>query len=700
MNQQFKLLFSLLTALAVAPLIATSDTPSSSSSSSTANMSDTAESTRAKRKTVGPSYEEDEAEERSLMHAQKLLRSSNSPSSMADNSGRPENASSSALIANNESNLSADLHGQLGAPIPAWFYVSPFFKISFEHLNYADLTVARSVSKAFHAMAPQVLMPTGQDWVTQFTRRFARAKTATEKYNAYRDIVSAVGRCRNPSVSLQNIIKNYYTQVPYELRFWYGEKDKFPVEAKDNLRDELGTVLDEIEKAEAEKQRNCQALRQQANQTNAARELDEFNTRYEKILRPLKEKQARKVDALMPSLRVLCPYATASMIVHELNGQQLLPDILPLVHEKDEELDARALYILAKKLVGNEKLVAKECVSALAAACVPSVHASLVIQKDRAGLAQKKELEYQFIRPMPFDELDPARRLDMIGDELKLQVRLVKLEQLKQARNDVILDKRSISKREIEKIYWDQKRAIQRFLFTRINAYVKELELGKLPNEITTAHIHTFIKTLLTLIDPKESGSYKLISDVCGPWHSFIESLNPVNRDEIWQKIAYFADKAVELSISKNIWEFEAAAIAHVRARDIGKADQYYDQLFAEFGNAVDPLQYFTAGLVSTALASNYHKNNQLEKANQHWNTAAKRLNRSIHLISRITSLKALHDGVQISRNISKLISTKQENIHPQVLAKIQECHAAIDAKSNELEKAAIEAANNNNNAG
>src|SRR4029077_10253960 len=122
-----------------------------------------AESSRTKRKAIAPFYEAIEAEEHKSMHAQKTLRASNSPSDMADNAGRPEEASSSALIATNESNLSTALHGQLGAPIPAWFYASPFFKISFEHLNYADLIMARGVSKAFHAMAPQVLMPTGQN---------------------------------------------------------------------------------------------------------------------------------------------------------------------------------------------------------------------------------------------------------------------------------------------------------------------------------------------------------------------------------------------------------------------------------------------------------------------------------------------------------------------------------------------------------
>ncbi len=687
MSQQIKLLFSLLTALAVCPLIGRSDSPSSSSSSSlTANMTDAAESGRTKRKPFGAYNGKIEAEEHDSIHAKKSLRSS--VFSTGDNSSRPEKASTAVLIIDKENSPPSILHG-LNAPIPipvnkvvsipAWYYASPLFKLTFEHLNYADLTEARSVSKAFHALAPQVLMPTGQHWVTQFIKRFARAKTATEKFNAYRDVVSAVGRCPNPIVKIEEIVHDYYRRVPNELQFWDGEGDKIPNLAKDILRNELGAVLNEIKKVKAKKQRTCAALKQQAHQADAARELDELNARYGKILGPLKTKQAQIVDALMPSLRALCPYATASMILHGLTGKQILPEMLPLVHEKDEGLDARGLQVMAKKFA------TKELVSVLTASCVPSVHESLVTQKDRSGRESRAALEHHFIQPTATEKLNPARLPHLIiDDQLDIQMRLIRLEQLNQARNDIILHKRFFPIRLIETAYWQQKNSTHQFLITRINSYIKGLELPeKQPNDIVTAHILRLIRTLIITLDPHELADCKLISRVCEGWHTFLDSRNPLDRNEILQEIAYLADRALDIGNgSEYAYDLAAAEFAHIKLNNNEKADQYYDQLFTEY-KCEEILDYLNASIVSVKLAAHY-KNNQPEKAKRHGSTALKRLNRAMELMPlvshRLSSpVQYFKKCADIMDQLSEFLTTHQ--VGALVVKKVHTCHEVIKTK-------------------
>ncbi len=616
MSHQCKLLFSLLTALAVIPLMATSDTPSSSSSSS--------------------------------------------------------------LMA----------HTSLDTPaskIPTWYYASPFFKLTFEQLNYVDLTTARSVSKAFHAMAPQVLMPTGQKWVAQFMRRFARAKTATEKYNAYRDIISAAGRCPNAIAELEEIVNGYYIHVPEELCFWDGERE--PVTAKDDLRNELGTILDEIEKVKAERQCNFLAVKQQAPQANVDREIEELSSRYEQILRPLKQKQAEIVGALMPALRALCPYTTASIMVEELNGNQLLADFLPLVHEQDDELITQDVKKMAKKYKIKD-CQGVNCVPALTAACLPAVHASLTTQKNGAGFVAKEELEQQLIRRVFSDKFDPDGLPGLItADQQALQLRLIKLEHLKQAKNDVILHQRSVSKQELETAYWTLKDSIHQFLIKRIHAYLKELESGKLSKEIITAHILKLFKTLLDLADPNELADCK-VSKLGEDWHIFIDSLDPIEQDKIWQRIAYLSGRAIDLASGQAYAaDLGIAAIAHVRAKDYEKADQYYGKLFVAFGDTAEPLEYFNSGVISLALAANYFKNHQPEKVMAHCNTAIVRLNRTIQLIPLIKSVKSF-DVLPVSTKILEQTSTEQISAIQHVHAKLKECQEAICKKMEELNNA------------
>ncbi len=702
MSQQFKLLFSLLlTALAVAPLIATSDTPSSSSSSSsssslTANMSDAAESIRTKRKAVGSFYDETEAEER-IMHAQKTLRSSNSPSifSMADDLS--EQAPSSALIARNS--LMAPLY-LLSAPIapinragniPSWFYAHEhsLLKFTFEYLNYADLTLARRVSKAFHATAPQVIMPRGQKWITWCIDRMNRAKNPDSRVPALKEIISATGRCPNAMVNLRQIVEGYFEHVPGNLRFWTGgRKYRQLVSDKDELRNDLGKILDRITQLEAEHQKDRETVKQQSPKSTVEKDLAALIVLQEKALAPLREEKQKIVDLLVPALNALFPYELANTILDELDVTQGLPEHLPLVH-KSLPLDSLSISALAKK-----RNVTRNSVSCLAAACLPSAHASLfaltndIICLDKPRRVAQHHMEKRFRDKVIVHEFDPITCL--YTDLVDTKYYQIKIEQLREALKNVILKERSILKNVIELNLGAMESDYYKFICDRVEKYLGAL---KKPDQSQKDAISNHVLGLITLTldiahDSELDACRKRVSTVIHfSWYEFFQKLN---RLDYWARAAHFAARAVALAGNKlTANDLKFAAMLHFNANAFTQAAQYYDQFFTEFMSDAEYFDFIRAGRFSAYLGE--HGFNDAE-AERHYKAATEKLVKAVEKLNS-APLHLLKTSFKDIGHI-RLPRVSIQRPHAQAFeAQLQKCRAAIAAKIDEIERPAALAA-------
>ncbi len=683
-KQLKKFLYTLLTALAVGPLMATSDSPSSSSSSSslTANMSDAAEPTRAKRKAVGPSYEEDEAEERSLMHAQKTLRSSNSPFvfSMADDSGLPEHASSSALRTHNS--LAAPLYTSAPiAPIiragniPAWFYAGQqsLLKITFEYLNYADLTLARRVSKAFHTMAPQIVMPSGQRWVAWCIDKMEKGKNQTQ---ALKEIISATGRCPNAHANLRQIVEGYFQHVPAELRFWDLDPKNKPVinSDKDELRTSLGKIIDRLTSLEVEHYKARETVKQQAPQSTVEKDLEALIEQQEKDIAPLKGESQRIIDLLVPALNALFPYELANTILSELDIDTFLPEHLPLI-PKSLVLNNLGISALAKK-----RNIIRGFSSCLAAACLPSVHASLfalnnnIICLDKARREALQHVEKRFRYKLSVHEFDPI--ISLHTDLLDLEYYQIKLEQLRLALKNVILKDRSIQRNTIELNLWAMESEHRKFIHDRIDKYLAALKrLEQTQRSAITNHVLKLIKMVFDVTPDTEVEACRLcVKTIINLWSEFLQKNSTSNYKS---RAAHFAARAVALAGNRlEANDLRFAAMLHFTDGAFSEAEQYFDHLLAEFKDKVNFLDFILAARSSTLIAA--CSDNHAE-AERHLNVAAEKFTNAMEKLHLASWTEIKRSSQEIALLISHLAIQG-----PQLRAfadQMQEYLTIIDAK-------------------
>ncbi len=696
-------LYILLLTIWACPLMATSDTPSSSSSSSlTALMSDTAESSRIKRKAIGPSYEEVEAEERNLIHAQKTLRSNNRPSafSVADDSDPLEAASSSTLIPNYENSPASALYrpsSSILAPIsrigniPPWFYAheQSLLKFTFEYLNFADLTLARRVSKAFNTMAPQVIMPTGQQWITWCTAKFDKAKNESCQFQAIKEIIAATGRCPNAIANLRQIVAGYFKQVPAKLRFWNSARKGKAAAHKDALRADLGKILDRITELESGHQKAREAVKMQAQQSTVEKDLAALTVLQEKALAPLKEEKQKIIDLLFPALNALWPYELANTILTELDKSGL-PEHLPIV-PKNLELGSLGIAAIAKK-----RKIIRESLSYLAAACLPSVHASLfalnndIVCLDEARRDAKEHIEKRLKEPVVAHEFDLATSL--YNDQTDLKYYQIKIEQLRQTLKNIILKERSIPRNVIERNLTSMEADYINFIRNRIEKYLTAL---KEPDQTKKDAISNHILTLINCaLQPDEEAELDAcISRVNMVMNSCYNFLTKNSHPRYWKHAAYFAARVIALVGYRSLSSLSNAAILHFNAGAFKQAVQYFD-LILRFKTNVNFLDFIQAGRFSVTLA---HRCSNEKEAERHFKAASEKF---ANAMAKLPTAH-YHELKSSSEELNFLDLPCYQSRKMQALAvQIQELRAAINAKIIEIEKkASAKAADSNDHA-
>ncbi len=661
-----KLYISLLAILAVGPLMATSDTPSSSSSSSsslTANMSDATESKRAKRKGIHAAIVHDIAEEEEESSTrQKTLRISETPSTLSlpiSFSPNPISPSPSPTIVSSPSPSVVIIAPKSKAKFfPAQFYSSPFLKPSFEYLDFTDLSAARRVSKnftAFKDMASQVLMPSAQQWVALFVQKLDEAKTATQQHQVFVDAIAAIARCPNAIVKLRAVVKNYYKDVPKELRFWnMNAKDKIlPIKSKTDLRNELVTITDRIAVLKS----------QPANGANEE-------------LAQLKEQQQKIVETLLPSLHALCPYATAHMILLELGDQPGLPENLPALAKHKTNLEDRVLQILAKK-ISPRGLVSK-----LAAQLLPPIHAALATQTDRLSRELRPMLELRLMQAVsqrPFD-LSLSPNILITNDQQDIQLYDQKILQLWQATKYIILKDKKISRMELEEALAKMRKDRLSFVLSRVASYLKLIQEKPqlLEKKAVVHHLYQLLTGIFDAVRTSELDECRAIAKIPAipHWLTFIDLLTPKAKLKIIDRIAFAADRAVILArASLAPDDLRIAARNNAELHSFKEASKHYDKLITEFGFMTTAIDYLEASF--THIASNYLKS---ETAKSHLDIATEYIISAQQIFRNLT----LHQLKHCSANVSNLCKKYS------ALAKRNPELADLAASVREIEKVII----------
>ncbi len=702
-----KLVYILLIATIAINLKATADTPSSP-----ASMSDAIDAVpqNNKRKANGAIHQENAAEEENSRLGQKALRMSAVASSLpvTDSSHQPA-ASSSSTITNNNVALTAALPAPTALikakpQIPAWYYGSPMHEITFEHLDYADLTLARRTSKDFKTMAKQVIMPTGQKWVAWFKNKFKNVNSAHKEYHAFKDIIAAAARCPNPIEKLREIVRNYYTNVPAALRFWNAGHELPEISArvrlnqiistKDNLRHALGNVMDQIAKLEAEQAQARQAMEQHDQPAVVAKELATLKEQQQKIIAPLKDQQQKIMDLLRPCLYALAPYTTANIILSELGGKEF-PEILPILLENDRLDPQWLLRRLAKKISPQRGYI-----ETLVAGCIPSIHASLAAQHDSISRPAKLKIESLLTASISPSHVDNScMPNELIAYAMNdLEYYYLRITQLRQAIAWAILKDKEISELDLQKALWNIEEGRNKFLFDRIQFYLADQNKALLQNEILTKHVTELIIAACKTARPSELQDCRAIAAAAfGPWSPFILTLKPKERHTIlWEKayrqtVASFAERAVILAadtLTAN--DLRRAIVLCHYASQLYKVATFQDQLLNEFGGEVSVVDYFNASHTHAQLASINLKSNNQEIAKRHYDAATKYLERAQQL-GREASLERLKNNSSSINRLGEQFSDMAAK-NPQIAelaTKATEFIATFNERINELEAAA-----------
>ncbi len=589
--------------------------------------------------------------------------------------------------------------------IPDWYYGSSVHELTFEYLNYIDLTLARGTSKAFKAMAPQVLMPTGKNWVRWYRNTFKNAKTYQQELKAFKSILSATGRRPNPIEKLKEITRNYYQDVPAALRFWnFDTETRHPhaapdifndkpqiIQFKDELRTTLGRIMDHIAKLEVAQAEARRPMEQHDQPAVVAKDLAALKERQQQILAPLKEQQQKIVDLLIPSLYALAPYATANTILAEFGESDVLPDHLPIVCTRSESLDQRPLLRLAKKIAPTRGYVTTQSLG-----YIPLVHTILAAQPDRTSRMLKARLEDSLMKiasPTPFDpKISPD--ILIMNDQQDIYYYRIKINQLKQAIKNLIFKDREASRADLEQALWNHENFLNEHVLARIEDYLILLENpAQLQKDAITKHVLWLIETVLSCARASELHDCRIIAFTAyNHWSKFINSINQHERKKIINNVAYFALRVVILAADTlTSHDLRAAVFPFMAISSYYQAAIYSDQLLNEFRNDANLIDYFRDSFIQISLTSAYLRSHKHEAANCHYSKAMERLDRVQQLVSEapIEQLKQNFPIIQGDcRTLSHITTAKNQQI-AELLTKADQLTVAMSARINELEASA-----------
>ncbi len=588
------------------------------------------------------------------------------------------------------------------ASIPDWFCGSPMHALVFEDLNYADLSGVRRTSKAFKAMAKQVIMPTGQRWVSWFLNKFKDNSNQKKRMQAFADIVSAIGRSPNALVKLREIVRNYYRDVPATMRFWnfdehkkssawradlgkfnaYGQQT---IVYKDNLFTELKHIEEGIKKLETEHKQARKAVIDQA-QATAEKDLAELKERQKKILAPLKERKHQLIHLLLPSLQALAPYAVAHRILSALGEDEanLLPTTLPLVIN----LDYRDLSPLAYKRSPAHEY---ELIDQLTYICIPSVHDSLAIQTDSISRSSKALVEDGLIKrivPRTFDaSLDPEYLIKT--DHFDVRSYNTKINLLRLAANNMCLTGKQTSQIGFQEALYDTETDRNQFIFARISDYLADERLLK--QKSITAHILWLMENVIKHARSTELQDCRTIAIACdGSWKKFLNGFNdqPQRIAHILRGAAQASEQAVNRAADiLTIDDLRRAIWLHLKSHDYSKAAAYSEHLFTEFGTT-DCSDYINACRIYYNFASH---SKDTEAAKRNLAKAMEYITRGLHIELGKSNLRHLKKYVRLLRRLHNDLSapTNSYSGSTEILPVIDHATAAINEKITELEAAA-----------
>ncbi len=604
-----KLYISLLTALAVGSLLATSDSPNSSSSSSlTANMSDATESNRTKRKGIDAAILDDMANEEESFGRQKTLRLGTTPSTLAlPMSFSPNPISPNISSLPSPSSLTVAPKNK-ATSFPVQFYSSSHLVDSFEYLDYRDLKAARAVSKNFTFFkdaAQQALMPSGKQWVSWFNQKFNTAKTVPQQLRVLSDATAAIVRSPNPVIKLREIVQNYYSDVPQKLRLWnVGIRGKFlPIKQPAMLREELEIVALGIA-----------ALKEHEQTEETKQELENLKARHQEI-----------VSALIPYLHALTPYSAANIILSELaydpNLPSIIPEYLPLLPQNKSTLEGSAVEILLKKFIPRGLMALKTT------QLLPSIYATLVTQPGLVNRATRPCLERRLLKSINYRSFDRSVPIETLisNDQTDIEYYNLKIGLLRKTLRNIIFQDKKTSRMGLEKALNRMRTDHLIFLCKRIADYLKFLEQPNLRYRDTVIQ-HTFYLMTTSASNPSELIECRTIveSSYNNNWHAFLMSNIDYKKITMLLQLARCANRAALLAGSTLTQADLRYAIHYNLAvpqqfgMEYVSAEQS-DQLITEFGDGASAYDYLVASYAQAAVAS---KTPNAEIAQRHLNAA------------------------------------------------------------------------------